>query len=205
MSISGGIFKHPGFRKVNRVLNVAGLIFVAMLVSTHAAFAWKAHGASEHWEERIFVIDEAWQFRFLYPLGGQAIGFTLPPLSVGYVNRAAIEVLGTDIEGVRRHEAKHLEQADQLGLARYYGLETWKREGIAEYIRGGPTISVCAPSVDENPNRLAYRSYYVVVKYLIEELGLSEEDIYALDGAKLDSYPLEAAEEWLNETECSSP
>ena len=189
---------HPAVRRSNRILNVAALLLVAMLVSTHGAYAWQAHAAADNWADRVFIIERDWHFKLLYPLGGGAIGFSLPPLSVAYVNAEAVAHLGTDLQGVRRHEAKHLEQADALGLLQYYRLDEWKREGIAEYARGGPTVDLCAPSPDANPNRLAYRAYYVAVRYLIEVKGLTESEIYAFD-----QYPLEDAELWLTEEVCS--
>ena len=118
-------------------------------------------------------------------------------MSVAYVNREAIERLGTSIEGVRRHEGKHLEQVDYLGRLQYHRLEKWRREGMAEYVRGAPTISVYFPNPDEDANRLSYREFYVVTRYLIEQEGLTEADIY-----EYEEYPLKQAEKWLSKTHC---
>jgi len=118
-----------------------------------------------------FIIERDWQFKLLHPLNNR-IGFALPFVSVAYVNREAIERLGTSIEGVRRHEGKHLEQVDYLGRLQYHRLEKWRREGMAEYVRGAPTISVYFPNPDEDANRLSYREFYVVTRYLIAQEGL---------------------------------
>ena len=188
------LLKHPVIKNIGRIINVAALI----LLATHGMYAWQAHTTAQNWEERVFIIERTWQFRLLNPAIGNAIGFTLPYLSIGYVNREAIERLGVDIEPVRRHEAKHLQQANQLGLLQFWRLDEWKREGMAEYVRGEPTVSLCSPNPEEDPNRLAYREFYIVTRYLIEKKGLTEEDLYEFEG-----YPLEEAEKWLVRTHCS--
>lgn len=71
-------------------------------------------------------------------------------MSVAYINREAIERLGTSIEGMRGHEGLHLQQIDQLGWRQYHRLDECKREGMAEYVRGAPTISICSPNPDAN-------------------------------------------------------
>ncbi len=188
------LIKHPIAKLANRLLNVA----LILLIATHGLYAWRAHTTAETWEDRVFVIERSWQFYLLNPMIGSGIGFALPYLSVAYINQEAIERLGTDVEGVRRHEAKHLEQESKLGLLSFWQLDEWKREGMAEYVRGKPTIRLCSPDPDENPNRLAYREFYVVTRYLIEEKGLTETEIYAFE-----EYPLKEAEEWLQNMHCN--
>jgi hypothetical protein len=183
---------HPAVRVARRIVDVAVIIFIA----THGIYACYAHATADTWEERVFIIERDWQFKLLNPLN-DGIGFALPFVSVAYVSREAIDRLGTSIEGVRRHEGKHLQQVDHLGWLQYHRLDEWKREGMAEYVRGAPTISVCSPNPDEDANRLSYREFYVVTRYLIEQEGLTETELY-----EYEEYPLVQAEKWLSKMHC---
>ena len=121
---------HPAIRIARRMIDVAVIIFIA----THGIYACYAHTTAKTWKVRVFIIERDWQFKLLNPLN-DGIGFALPFVPVAYVNREAIERLGTSIEGGRRHEGKHLEQVDYLGWLQYHRLDEWKREGMAEYVR----------------------------------------------------------------------
>lgn len=185
-------------KTVSRFLNGAAIALIILIVAAHTPFVWRASTNAQTWEDRVFVIERQWHYQLLNPLARGAIGFTIPLLSIGYVSQAAADKVGTDVIGVQRHEAKHLEQVNELGLLQYYQLARWKREGVAEYVRGKPTIGICAPDEDENANRVAYRQFYVTVRYLVEVKNLSESEIYQYEG-----YPLAQAEAWLAQTACA--
>ena len=189
---------HSALKRAYRWMNISASVLLITLFVTHVVYASYAHATSENWEDHIFVVDSDLHFKALNPLAGNALGYTIPFLSVGYVNREATERLEVDWEDIQRHEAKHVEQIKQFGLLKYYQLETWKREGLAEYVRGEPTLDICNPPEESNPNRLAYREYYIVTRYLIDEKGLSEDEVYAID-----TYPIEVAESWVQSTLCN--
>lgn len=189
---------HPFAESLNRLVNRIGLIILGVLIMLHGAFVWRAYTTAETWEDRTFAIEHEWHYRLLNPLMGEALGFSVPTLGVAYVNQAGAERAGADVDGLRRHEAKHLAQVGQLGLRSYYQLAEWKREGVAEVVRGQPTANLCTPDPNETQNRLAYREYYVVTRYLMEVKGLKESDIYAYEA----DYPLDVAEAWLKDTVC---
>jgi hypothetical protein len=166
------------------------------ILSIHFSFAAYAHTFSESYTDRVFVIEHDWQFSILYPISTTQLGFTPPFLGVAYVNKSAIDEAGVTIEEVIAHEAKHIEQFWELGFS-HFGVETWKLEGVAEYVRGKPTADLCQPKEDESINRLNYRDYFIVVTYLIEKQGLTEEQIY-----ETSEYPIETAKEWVLNNRC---
>ena len=171
-------------------------VFLAIM-GLHVFHTWDTRDLAGDYFERVLVIESELYFKTLNPIAGDVLGFSLPAFPVAYVNKHAVERAHTDLEGVRVHEAKHLEQRDRMGLQRFLRTDEWKLEGMAEYARGAPTLDVCAPDQNAKPARHAYREYFVTVSYLIDELGLTEEDVY-----QYPDYPLEEAEAWLRETRC---
>lgn len=173
------------------------LVFAAIM-GLHVFHTFDTRDAAGDYVERVLVIEEEWYFKVLNPMAGDVLGFSLPAFPVAYVSAPAVARAGADLEGVRIHEAKHLEQRDHMGIQNFLRTETWKLEGMAEYARGAPTVDVCNPDPKAKKVRLAYRQYFVVVSYLIDELGLSEDEVYLYP-----DYPLSDAEAWLATTRCA--
>ncbi|MFT6906095.1 MAG: hypothetical protein ACJAS1_002759 [Oleiphilaceae bacterium] len=153
---------------------------------------------SDTYVDRVFVIEHDWQFRILYPISTTPLGVTPPFLGVAYANKSAIDAAGVTVEEIAAHEAKHIQQFWELGLE-YFGTETWKLEGVAEYVRGKPTADLCQPKEGEDTNRLNYRDYFIAVTYLIEKEGLTEKEIY-----ETSQYPIELATSWVLNNQCKS-
>lgn len=198
MGIVRGFFSF--LNRVIRTISRIALLIALSIVSVHGYNAWQASENAETVEDRIYVLEQEWMYKALNPMSGPALGYSLPIFTIAYINLPAVERAGADLDGVKRHEGKHLQQRIDLGLVEFIKMDKWKLEGIAEYERGAPTIDICDPDPGSHHLRLAYREYYVVVRYLIEENGFDEEDIYALE-----DYPLEEAEAWLSQTVCTSP
>ena len=169
-----------------KIFRIFDFLIIGIL-SIHFGFAAYAQIFSESYTDRVFVIEQPWQFRILYPIATTQLGFTPPFLGVAYVNKSAIDEVGVTIEEVSAHEAKHIQQFWELGF-NHFGVETWKLEGVAEYVRGKPTADLCQPKEDEIISRLNYRDYFIAVTYLIEKEGLSEKEIY-----ETSQYPIEIA------------
>ena len=166
------------------------------ILSIHFGFAAYAQIFSESYTDRVFVIEHNWQFKILYPIATTQLGFTPPFLGVAYVNKRAVDEAGVTVEEISAHEAKHIQQFWDLGF-RHFGVETWKLEGVADYVRGKPTADLCQPKEDESINRLKYRDYFIAVTYLLEKEGLSEKEIY-----ETNEYPIENATQWVLNNRC---
>ena len=178
-----------------KIFRIVDFLIIGIL-SIHFGFAAYAQIFSESYTDRVFVIEQPWQFRILYPIATTQLGFTPPFLGVAYVNKSAIDEVGVTIEEVSAHEAKHIQQFWELGF-NHFGVETWKLEGVAEYVRGKPTADLCQPKEDEIISRLNYRDYFIAVTYLIEKEGLSEKEIY-----ETSQYPIEIAKKWFLKNRC---
>ena len=124
-----------------KIFRIVDFLIIGIL-SIHFGFAAYAQIFSESYTDRVFVIEQPWQFRILYPIATTQLGFTPPFLGVAYVNKSAIDEVGVTIEEVSAHEAKHIQQFWELGF-NHFGVETWKLEGVAEYVRGKPTADLC--------------------------------------------------------------
>jgi len=178
-----------------KIFRIVDFLIIGIL-SIHFGFAAYAQIFFESYTDRVFVIEQPWQFRILYPIATTQLGFTPPFLGVAYVNKSAIDEVGVTIEEVSAHEAKHIQQFWELGF-NHFGVETWKLEGVAEYVRGKPTADLCQPKEDEIISRLNYRDYFIAVTYLIEKEGLSEKEIY-----ETSQYPIETAKKWFLINKC---
>ncbi|TLU61991.1 hypothetical protein FE810_13115 [Thalassotalea litorea] len=181
-------------KKAFRIIDIVAIFYLVVLGS----FVVRAEVTAKTNTERLFLINSPLLFKVLNPTSGNALGATLPFVNIGFLNRSKIDELNENIDNIRRHEAKHLEQFQTLGPIKAFQLENWKSEGIAEYARGSSTIDICATTPVGTEAQLDYREYHTVVKYLIESEKLTEEDIYALD-----SYPLKFAQKWVAEKHCT--
>ncbi|WP_299583578.1 hypothetical protein [uncultured Microbulbifer sp.] len=182
--------------KIRKTLKLVVNIISWMWFLVHGAFSAHAFAFSQKTEDRVYVINSPLTYKLLNPISGGSLGFTLPFVGVAYVNGAAVKEADTSMAGVIEHEAKHIEQFWELGV-QHFQIDEWKLEGVAEYARGGSTISLCASGLDESKARQRYRDYHVVVKYLIEADGLDENEIY-----RYQEYPLREATDWINTEIC---
>ena len=189
-----GLFKNPKIKRLGRIVDLVLL----SIIFIHCSFIWQADSKGTDWKNRVFIIDSPLFYKMLNPLAGEALGFALPIGGVAYLNRTRIDEQGVNIDDIITHEAKHLDQSDKLGFLGYLFLDKWKSEGIAEYERGNPTISLCDPQAQGSSEEKMYKEYYIVTLYLIEKLGLSEDSVYSYE-----NYPLKNANDWLLNDYCN--
>ena len=192
--VISGFFNHWVIRTISRLL----MVFFLGIMGLHVFHTWETREDAGDYVERVLVIQSEWYFKALNPIAGDVLGFSLPAFPVAYVSGPAVERAGADIQGVRVHEAKHLEQRDEMGIQIFLRTAEWKLEGMAEYARGAPTVDVCNPDPNARKVRLAYREFFVVVSYLIEGQGLTEDEVYLYP-----DFPLAEAEAWLEATRCA--
>ncbi|WP_444909892.1 hypothetical protein [Microbulbifer sp. TRSA005] len=182
--------------KIRKTLKSIVNILTWIWLLVHGAFSAHAFTFSQDTEDKVYVIKNPWFFKLLNPISGDSLGFTLPFIGVAYINETAVKNAKTSIDGVIKHEAKHIEQYWELGI-QHFQVDTWKLEGVAEYARGESTIPLCASALTESKEQQRYRDYHIVVKYLIENKGLGEGGIYRYQG-----YPLSEADDWVSTEVC---
>ena len=90
------------------------------------------------------------------------------------------------LSGVIAHETTHLLIRKRYGYLRNLTMPTWKKEGYAEYIAGGSTLSyeTGVKMWKENPKDgtgYQYFKYYMLVKYLLEQEKISVDDLFNRD------------------------
>ena len=90
------------------------------------------------------------------------------------------------LSGVIAHEITHFLIRKRFGYWRNLTMPTWKKEGYAEYVAGGSTLSYEAgvKMWKTNPKDGAgyrYFKYYMLVKYLLEHDKLSVDDLFNRD------------------------
>jgi hypothetical protein len=131
-------------------------------------------------------------------IGGNSFGkgYALLPTQNVFINRAdyqhdlvfrnAKENNQRSLSGVIAHEITHLLIRKRFGYLRNLTMPTWKKEGYAEYVGGGSTLSY-----DEgvrlwkaNPKDATgyqYFKYMMLVKYLLEHDKVSVDDLFNRD------------------------
>jgi hypothetical protein len=131
-------------------------------------------------------------------IGGNSFGkgYALLPTQNVFINRAdyqhdlvfrnAKENNQRSLSGVIAHEITHLLIRKRFGYLRNLTMPTWKKEGYAEYVGGGSTLSY-----DEgvrlwkaNPKDATgyqYFKYMMLVKYLLEHDTVSVDDLFNRD------------------------
>jgi hypothetical protein len=87
------------------------------------------------------------------------------------------------LSGVIAHETTHLLIRKKFGYWRNLTMPTWKKEGYAEHVAGGTTLTFEAgvKMWKENPQDgtgYQYFKYYMCVKYLLEHDQLSVDDLF---------------------------
>jgi hypothetical protein len=90
------------------------------------------------------------------------------------------------LSGVIAHETTHLLIRKRFGYWRNLTMPAWKKEGYAEYVAGGSTLSYEAgvKMWKENPRDgtgYQYFKYYMLVRYLLEHDKLSVDDLFNRD------------------------
>jgi len=87
------------------------------------------------------------------------------------------------LSGVIAHESTHLLIRKQFGYWRNLTMPTWKKEGYAEYVAGGSTLSyeTGVKLWKQNPKDgtgYQYFKYYMLVRYLIEHDKLTVNELF---------------------------
>lgn len=197
IDVSGGLLSSV-YSKINKLLNATALIIVLIWSPVYGYYSVKAAAINKQGLQRVFVIENNFHYKFINPFIGDALGFSPFALTIAFVSKENIENSEVELEGVIRHEAKHIEQKQTLGFFEYLFMDEWKIEGIAEYARGSSTIPLCDFDSTDLSIRKNYREYHLVAKYLIEHIGLSESDIYSFE-----QYPIQEASDWVLLEICS--
>jgi len=88
--------------------------------------------------------------------------------------------------GVIAHETTHLLIRKRFGYWRNLTMPAWKKEGYAEYVAGGSTLSyeTGVKMWKDNPTDgtgYQYFKYYMLVKYLLEQEKISVDDLFNRD------------------------
>ena len=90
------------------------------------------------------------------------------------------------LSGVVAHEVTHLLIRKRYGYIRNLTMPTWKKEGYAEYVAGGSTLSYQdgVKMWKGNPKDgtgYQYFKYHMLVKYLLEQEKISVDDLFNRD------------------------
>ena len=147
-----------------------------------------------------FICNTGWR-RALYFIGDErAGGLTYYPwstnvfLSGGIVeeNRKTSptgkdDVLGRTLDHFIAHEIAHDLTGELIGWQRMRELPVWVREGYAEYIGSGGVFDydealqafLDHASVMSTPPAVPYRRYNLLIAYLLEKKGWSEEQLFS--------------------------
>lgn len=142
--------------------------------------------------QTIQLVDSFGLYKFM-TVKGDSMGSTIPVIGLSRINKSDIDrdlVFRNSeppnqriLSGVIAHEAMHNQIREHLGLLNYYRLPTWKDEGYCEYIAGETSISFEEGlrrwrEKPEDPTRYAYFRYHQMVKYLLDDRGVSVEDLF---------------------------
>jgi hypothetical protein len=131
-------------------------------------------------------------------IGGNSFGKGYPvlPTTNVFINKAnldqdlvfrkAVANNERSLSGVIAHETTHLLIRKRFGYWRNLTMPNWKKEGYAEYVAGGSTLSYEAgvKMWKEKPQERSgyqYFKYYMLVKYLLEHDKLSVDDLFNSD------------------------
>jgi len=123
-------------------------------------------------------------------------GYALLPTSNVFINKsdAARDTVFRDaptnnarsLSGVIAHEVTHLLIRKRYGYWRNVIMPAWKKEGYAEYVAGGSTLSYeeGVKMWKNNPKDgtgYQYFKYHMLVKYLLEQEKISVDDLFNRD------------------------
>jgi hypothetical protein len=138
-------------------------------------------------------------------LGGNSFGkgFAMLPTDNVFINKSdladdlvfrnAPSNRERSLSGVIAHESTHLLIRKRFGYWRNLTMPTWKKEGYAEYVAGGSTLSyeTGVKLWKQNPKDgtgYQYFKYYMLVKYLFEHDKLTVNELFERE---IDLPPLE--------------
>ena len=90
------------------------------------------------------------------------------------------------LSGVIAHELTHLLIRNRYGYWRNLAIPSWKKEGYAEYVAGGSTLSYddgvkMWKARPHDATGYQYFKYYMLVKYLLEHEKVSVDDLFSSD------------------------
>ena len=90
------------------------------------------------------------------------------------------------LSGVIAHETTHLLIRNRVGYWRNLTMPDWKKEGYAEYVAGGSTLShetgvKMWKARPDDPTGYRYFKYFMMVKYLLEHEKRSVDDLFTRD------------------------
>jgi hypothetical protein len=163
---------------------------------------------------RIYLCNRKWRFILFANHRYRVGGLTYPPLTNNIFLRGAhieanrlIGPSGNEVPGERTlgyycaHEATHTLVSDELGVARFWRLPTWKNDGYADYVGKGTDFDY-ERAVDQlrsgaremNPKSSGlYLHYHLLVAYLLDKKGISVREMLdqAFDPAELEREILE--------------
>jgi hypothetical protein len=123
-------------------------------------------------------------------------GYPLLPTSNVFINKsdlASDQVFrnaptnnSRSLSGVIAHEVTHLLIRNRYGYWRNVMMPAWKKEGYAEYVAGGSTLSYedgvrMWKGNPKDGTGYQYFKYYLLVKYLLEQEKVSVDDLFNRD------------------------
>lgn len=123
-------------------------------------------------------------------------GYPLLPTSNVFINKAdlASDLVfrnaptnnSRSLSGVIAHEVTHLLIRNRFGYRRNVMMPSWKKEGYAEYVAGGSTLSHedgvrMWKGNPKDGTGYQYFKYYMLVKYLLEQEKISVDDLFNRD------------------------
>jgi len=148
---------------------------------------------------KVFLTNSTRFYAFLSMyVGGNSFGkgYPLLPTSNVFINKASVEQdlvfrdapenNARSLSGVIAHETAHLLVRKKLGYWGNFMLPNWKKEGYAEYVAGGSTLSYEAGVKlwKQNPRDSTgyqYFKYYQLVKYLLDHDKLTLDELFQRD------------------------
>lgn len=154
---------------------------------------------SDEVKPRLLLVDSFRLYKgFSLYLGANSFakGYPIIPTSNIFINkcdpsrnlvfRDAASNSERSLSSVVAHEVTHLLIRKRFGYWRNVTMPAWKKEGYAEYVAGGSTLSY-----DEGVNKwkanptdgtgYQYFKYYMLVKYLLEQEKVSVDDLFNRD------------------------
>jgi hypothetical protein len=164
---------------------------------------------------RIYLCNRPWRFLLFANIRHRVGGLTYVPISNNIFLRGAnidanrlIGPSGNEVPGERTlsyyvaHEAVHTLLSDELGVAAYWRLPTWKDDGYADYIAKGTDFDyrravelLRTGDRELDPKRSGlYLRYNLLVAYLLDLKGIGLHELLnqEFDAARIEAEILES-------------